>query len=305
MQVPHVTVVVPTWNRRELLGETLATVRAQDGVRLQLIVVDDASTDGTAEWLAPRLDAATERLIVLAQNARKVGAVNAGIAAADAPLLMVFDCDDWMLPGALAHLAQRLLAAPAAVAVIGALLRDVDGADRRMNHPTRPRLRSATHELLAGWSAVPGQALVRTNDLRAGGDLTHPAPCEDRALLLALAARGPFLLDPRPVMRYRVHAGQVGSSATQEERERVYADALERMTSARARSAGRRATRAGRHWREGDAALLAGSRALALARYAAAALTAPRVASSPLIWPALGRGALAALRPGATTRRPW
>ena len=218
---------------------------------------------------------------------------------------MVFDSDDWMLPGALAHLAQRLLATPAAVAVIGALLRDVDGAARRMNHPARPRLRAITDELLAGWSAVPGQMLVRTNDLRAVGGLTEPAPCDDRALLLSLAARGPFLLDPRPVMRYRVHAGQLSLSATQEQRDRVYAGALERMTSARAHAAGCRATRAGRHWREADAALLAGSRARALARYAAAAATAPHVACSPLIWPALGRGALAALRPGATTRRPW
>ena len=64
--------------------ETLATVRAQDGVRLQLIVVDDASTDGTAEWLRPRLDPATEQLIVLATNTRKAGAVNAGLAVAEA-----------------------------------------------------------------------------------------------------------------------------------------------------------------------------------------------------------------------------
>ena len=54
---PRVSVVVPTRNRRAALGRALASVEAQTYRDLEVVVVDDASTDGTAAWLSARFPA--------------------------------------------------------------------------------------------------------------------------------------------------------------------------------------------------------------------------------------------------------
>ena len=149
--------------------------------------------------------------------------------------------------------------------------------------------------------------LVRTAHARAVDGVPLVFPAEDRAFLLALARCGPFVLDPEPAMEYRVHAGQVPKGPElQPHRDRIYRTAIGRLPPGRERRAGERALRAGAHWRAGDDRVQAGRRAAAIAHYAAVGLRAPKVATSPLIWPALARGVLAALRPGPPRgERPW
>ena len=76
---PQLSVVVPTYNRAWCLAEALDSVLAQDVAGVELIVVDDGSTDGTPQLLAGYGDA----LRVLRRENRGVSAArNAGIAAA-------------------------------------------------------------------------------------------------------------------------------------------------------------------------------------------------------------------------------
>ncbi|MBM3301329.1 MAG: glycosyltransferase, partial [Deltaproteobacteria bacterium] len=53
---PLVSVIIPTYNRRNLLKETVESVRGQTFRDFEIIVVDDGSTDGTGEWLANQPD---------------------------------------------------------------------------------------------------------------------------------------------------------------------------------------------------------------------------------------------------------
>src|ERR1700721_3791572 len=53
---PDISVVLATYNRASLLPRAIASVLAQEGARFELIVVDDASTDGTQEYLATLAD---------------------------------------------------------------------------------------------------------------------------------------------------------------------------------------------------------------------------------------------------------
>ena len=83
---PEVSVIVPTFNRVGLIGETLKSVRAQ-GLKIQLIVVDDGSTDGTRQALQGELDI----LLVCQANLGPSAARNAGLELATAPLLAFLD----------------------------------------------------------------------------------------------------------------------------------------------------------------------------------------------------------------------
>jgi glycosyltransferase involved in cell wall biosynthesis len=97
---PLVTVIIPTFNRGWILQEAIDSVLAQDYVNLELIVVDDGSTDNTAEILSGYRD----RLTVLAQDNQGVSAArNRGIQAAAGELIAFLDSDDLWLPQKLSH----------------------------------------------------------------------------------------------------------------------------------------------------------------------------------------------------------
>jgi glycosyltransferase involved in cell wall biosynthesis len=108
--MPDVSVVLPTYNRAHLLGASVQSLLAQEGVDLEVIVVDDGSTDDTAAALAALGDARV-RVLALA-HAGIAAARNAGIAAARAPYIAFHDSDDLALPGRLATPVAYLRAHP-------------------------------------------------------------------------------------------------------------------------------------------------------------------------------------------------
>src|ERR1700758_225015 len=98
-----VSVVLPTHNRLHLLPVAIGSILRQEGVELELIVVDDGSTDGTGAWL-DRLAAAEPRVKVVHHDRPRLmsGARNAGIARASSPWVAFCDDDDVWAPGKLA-----------------------------------------------------------------------------------------------------------------------------------------------------------------------------------------------------------
>jgi glycosyltransferase involved in cell wall biosynthesis len=114
-----VTVVVPLYNYAHYVEEALESVRAQSLVALDLIVVDDASTDDSAAvaeaWL--RRNAARFNRAVLLRNAANAGlgvTRNAGFAAAETPYVLPLDADDRLLPGCCDALVSAARASGAA-----------------------------------------------------------------------------------------------------------------------------------------------------------------------------------------------
>jgi glycosyltransferase involved in cell wall biosynthesis len=109
---PDISVVLATYDRRHVLPRAIASVLAQDGVRFELIVVDDASRDGTQAYLAT-LDDPRIRVIAAACNAGPSAARNLGLAAARAGIVAFLDSDDAYRPQRLAAPLAVKLAAPA------------------------------------------------------------------------------------------------------------------------------------------------------------------------------------------------
>jgi glycosyltransferase involved in cell wall biosynthesis len=97
---PEVSVIVPTYNRRAMLCEALDSVLAQSVRAFELIVIDDGSTDGTAEYLGG-LGKTTR--IERIDHSGPAAARNRGVALARAPLLAFLDSDDLWAPAKLQH----------------------------------------------------------------------------------------------------------------------------------------------------------------------------------------------------------
>jgi GT2 family glycosyltransferase len=117
--VPTVSAIVLCWNGADFVGPCLAALRVQTLRECEIIVVDNASTDGTAELVArshPDLP-----LIRNERNLGFAGGMNRGIAQASAPLLVLLNQDVVLEPDALAQLAAAF-AEDARVGAVGAKL---------------------------------------------------------------------------------------------------------------------------------------------------------------------------------------
>lgn len=98
---PRVSVIILNWNGREMLGDCLASVLAQAFEGFEVILVDNGSTDGSAEWVArlyPQV-----RVLRLAENLGFCGGNNAGVRFARGEYLVLLNNDtvverDWLEP---------------------------------------------------------------------------------------------------------------------------------------------------------------------------------------------------------------
>jgi len=283
---PEVTVVVATHDRRLWLERCVASVLDQRGVAFQLVIVDDASTDGTSEWLGA-LDDERVTGISLRQNSGVCAARNRGLLDARGRFVMFLDDDDWLELGALRTLSLALTRHPRAAAAVGArrVWFTAESYARRDSHPHVERVRDVTGDLLVNWSAVPGQNLFPTELVRRiGGFDASVVLCEDRDLSLRLAAVGPFVLCPRVVMTYRVHPGQTRPANLRELREVVARRAIHALPQQRRHHA-MRLRRTTWLLDEAETELATGSVAVGVARALLAVLNTPAIFLSPLVGP--------------------
>jgi glycosyltransferase involved in cell wall biosynthesis len=100
VKTPLLSVVIPTWNRAQLVREAICSVLAQREDEIEVIVVDDASTDATVELLEREFG---DRIRVLRLEHRRGpgGARNAGARLARGEFVGFLDSDDVWLPGKL------------------------------------------------------------------------------------------------------------------------------------------------------------------------------------------------------------
>ena len=94
---PDVSVIIVTWNGRQHLDVCLASVEAQRGVAVETIVVDNASTDGTAEYVGGRFPRV--KLVRLAENRGFAGGSNAGVREASGRFVAFLNNDTSADPG--------------------------------------------------------------------------------------------------------------------------------------------------------------------------------------------------------------
>ncbi len=147
-EAPRVSVIVPAHNAAATLAETLASLTAQTLPAIEVLVVDDASTDGTRD-VAARQAAADPRFRLLAFPANRgvAAARNAGLEAARGRWALFLDADDWIEPG---HLASLLAAAEADPGALGAFSGyRYAREDGRPGEAIRPRLEGDLFAIMA------------------------------------------------------------------------------------------------------------------------------------------------------------
>jgi glycosyltransferase involved in cell wall biosynthesis len=197
-----ISVIIPTYNRQDLLPETLASVYAQASVEREIIVVDDGSTDGTRAYLR------AQPVIVVALPHTGVPAVarNAGLARARGELVAFLDSDDLWEPAALARLSAALESTPeAGFAFCDYTYFGARGADDHLP-PAGRRSGDLLESLLAADFLVTGGLLIRRRAIEFVGAFDERCRvAEDWDYWLRLAASFPGAYVDQRLLRLRAH----------------------------------------------------------------------------------------------------
>ena len=128
---PAISVVMPTWNRAKVISDAIASVQAQLFTDWELIIIDDGSTDNTADVVATF--AGDRRIRYVKQpHAGAAQARNHGLRLAQGSLIAYLDSDNLWYPGFLAAAVNALAADPATDSVYGALITEAHGEDQRI-----------------------------------------------------------------------------------------------------------------------------------------------------------------------------
>jgi glycosyltransferase involved in cell wall biosynthesis len=202
---PEVSVIIPTRNRRRLLALALASVLDQRGVRLEVIVIDEASTDDIAAMIRSIADDRV-RLVRHAEPLGMSASRNHGIKEATGEWIAFLDDDDVWAPDKLLLQLQALRATGRSWCYTGAV--NITG-DHRILGGAPPRPLEGTADALRRANCVPGgcsSVIVSSDALPPEGFDGGYRLCADWDLWIRLAATGPPACVAEPLVGYRVHA---------------------------------------------------------------------------------------------------
>jgi glycosyltransferase involved in cell wall biosynthesis len=213
--VPLVSAAITTYNRARFLPEAIESVLAQTADDLEVIVVDDGSTDETESVVEPFRG----RIRYIRQENRgRSAARNAAVAAAEGEFVAFCDSDDVWLPDRLERQLPTVLGRPSVAMVHGQVeLIGADGATLPEETDAHRAVFSRAHAkpvTYAGYAwecrCLSSTILVRAAALREVGGYDAALLLDDYDLYLRLAlAYEIVFLDGPPLARYRLHAGQM------------------------------------------------------------------------------------------------
>jgi glycosyltransferase involved in cell wall biosynthesis len=203
------SVVVTFHNQREFVADALNSILAGKRSDVEIIAVDDASSDGTPETLFAYRDAV--KLVLLEKNQGVSGARNSGAAEATGEYLLFLDGDDAFHPWAF-DVYDAIVRSRRPVTIFGSLQWFAGDLPDIKDHPHEASLVEYPNYFgkdrsLGAWAG--GTAIATEHFWRVGGwDPAFPV-CEDYDLMWRLGLSGPviFTLDP-PTVLHRTHEKQ-------------------------------------------------------------------------------------------------
>ncbi len=210
---PLVSIIIPTYNNGAYLGTALTSVRQQRYRPLEIIVVDDGSTDDTAivvaQWQQQNVAHDCVQLRYFYQaNAGPATARNRGVALANGSLLAFLDADDWWHPEKLQQQVDRLIQEATLGYVLSHMTVHLETAT------AWPVSLNQAHYQNEPPCILPSALVVRQTIFQQVGDFDEHYRYSDDAdwFLRAKDAAIPFAVLPEPLVYKRIHATNLSHS---------------------------------------------------------------------------------------------
>ncbi len=202
-----VSIVIPTHNREKLLEQALNSVRSQSWPNIEIIVVDDASNDGTALYLE-REAAVDNRIKIVCNEAPQGGAVarNLGIKLASGVFVAFLDDDDLWEPDKLIKQIDMLRSNPSASAVSCSHIVKTNNGKHSLQKLHAPNdLQQVLKANKFGGASMCVTTKKALNTI--GGFDQSLRSGQDWDLWIRLCVEGPILMSPEPLVIYQLHEG--------------------------------------------------------------------------------------------------
>lgn len=209
---PTITVVIPAFNAAATVAEAIRSASTQSLPAIEVLAVDDGSTDSTRAVLDELLRE-TPTLRVLrhpgAGNRGVAASRNLGVSHARGEAVLFLDADDILLPGAAGEFAAAFARFPRAGLIYGLAESFGDGKPARLIGRGEPDRAAEMLRQFARFNvaAASGVAVRRAALGAEPFPLSLPFQFEDWVCWLRIARSWPVVFLPRPVCRYRVHPG--------------------------------------------------------------------------------------------------
>ncbi len=207
---PLVSVIIPCYNHAHYLPEAIDSLLKQTYQPLEIIVVDDGSTDNTAEVAAGY----KEVKYIYKKNAGLSAARNTGIEKSTGELLVFLDADDWLYPEAVEINAGYLEQDKKAAFVSGAFNRVY--VEDGIVEPKKRVVDSGhyLHLLQGNYIGVPAAVMYRRRVFSPGllYDTTPPNSCADYDLYLRIAREFPVIHHTQMIAAYRIHSASMSAN---------------------------------------------------------------------------------------------
>lgn len=210
-QNPWVAVVVLAYKQVAFVDSCLQSLDAHGLEGVQVLLVDNGSSDGTAERMQAWAEVHPNALLLLnPENLGHCRAFNRALEQVQAPYVLDLAADDRLLPGGLSALVKALMARPEAVLAHGnAVHIDEQGQPLGYEHPVgeaRPEWSGELWRALFGQRFIcPPTVLFCTEALRAAGGYDESLSFEDFDIWMRLLRRGEAVYVPELVCAYRQH----------------------------------------------------------------------------------------------------
>ena len=206
----RVSIVIPCYNQARFLADAIASALEQTGPDVEVVVVNDGSTDGSAA-VAARYPVR----LVAQRNHGLSAARNAGLRASTGALVIFLDADDRLRPGAADAAVRALEAFPGAMIAVGRCVL-IDEHGRSLPAPSLPPVRSDCYVELLRHNCIwtPAMAAYRRDVFaHVGGFDPQVNPAADYDMYLRVARRFPLAPHDTVVVEYRQHAGSMSRDA--------------------------------------------------------------------------------------------
>jgi glycosyltransferase involved in cell wall biosynthesis len=217
MKPPDLSIIMPVYNTVSYLGESVESVLSQSFTDFELIIIDDASTDGSAELLNNFRD---DRIKILTntQNKGIVFSRNRGLNEAQGNFIAQFDSDDVARPDKFEKQIDFLKRNPD-FGMVGSWVRMIDSEGKLIKQkwrlPAKPHLIPAI--MLFRNYFVQSTIVARHGAIPEGGYKTGYDVVEDYKMWIEIANKYKVWNLPEYLVNYRVH----GSSATNSDSTRL------------------------------------------------------------------------------------
>ena len=224
--MPRVSVIIPTYNRKDYVQEAIDSVLAQTFTDYEIIVVDDGSTDGTGEVLQAKYG---DRIrYVWQENQGESVARNRGIEMAQGEYIALLDSDDLWLPEKLEKQVAYLEAHPDVGMVFSQAWQiDAEGnriSDRKMNHGVTPESLTLQALCFSNCIAVPSTAVLTASLLQTVGGFDPAIRYgEVYDLFLRVRLHAAISIVPEPLACFRRHAANQSSLSPEKNAHRLAA----------------------------------------------------------------------------------